>query len=157
MKKVSLVTAVLLAFVATVHAGGYFNEKTGEYEMPPPKITMEKNIPGEFYGEWCYTNEDSTDGSVGYRLPSWSEPGLCDKKAKLLNISEQDFSAENFNCAVKSKVKVIVIVDCAPSGCGTTAKFTASCFRGTDPKATSIFRVEIDRYKGNLGIKYSRK
>ena len=131
------------------NAGGYYNPKTGNYEMPPPKTTTEKNIPSDFFGEWCYVG-DNGNGGINYRLPSWSEPGLCDKKDKLLNISGQTFGADEIYCDLTSKVKVTE--ECAPSGCGTTAKFTASCYPGSNPNAKSTFKIEIGRYKGNLDI-----
>ena len=84
---------------------GYYNPKTGNYEMPPPKTTMEKNIPSDFFGEWCYVG-DNGNGGINYRLPSWSEPGLCDRKDKLLNISAQTFGADEIYCDLTSKVKV---------------------------------------------------
>lgn len=149
MKKF-LATLATVLIVTPAIAGGYFNPKTGEYEMPPPKITMEKTIPSAFFGEWCYVDDLGKEG-INYQLPSWADAGQCEKKDKLLSISEQEFSANEIYCDLKSKVKVTV--DCAPSGCGTTAKFTASCYPGTNPNATSISRIEIYRYKGNLYLK----
>lgn len=111
---------------------------------------MEKTIPADFFGEWCYAGDNGNEG-INYRLPSWSDLGACDKKDKILNISEQQFSAEAIYCDLKSKVKVTV--ECAPSGCGTTAKFAVSCYPGTNPNSRSSQQVELYRYKGNLDLK----
>ena len=111
MKTILIATAAVL--IVTPAIAGGFNPKTGEYHLPPPKITTEKNIPAYFYGEWCYANDyvdNNGRDAVDYRLPSWSDPGMCDKKEKLLDISEQEVSAEGINCVLTSKVKVIVIV-----------------------------------------------
>jgi hypothetical protein len=70
MKTLLITTALLVALVAPVasaHAGGYFNPKTGNYEMPPPRITMEKNIPADFYGEWCYVGDNGANEGINYR------------------------------------------------------------------------------------------
>jgi hypothetical protein len=136
--------------IVTPALAGFYNEKTGEYDVPPPKITMEKSIPAELFGEWCYAGDGGANG-INYQLPSWAETGLCDKKDKILNISAQNFAVNEIYCTLASKVKVTV--ECAPSGCGTAAKFTASCYPGSNPNSRSTKQMEFSRYKGNLDIK----
>ena len=145
----SLLIATAAVFIVTPAFAGFYNPKTGNYDVPPPKTTMEKNIPAELFGEWCYAGDGAND--INYQLPSWAETGLCDKKDKILNISSQNFYADEIYCDLTSKVKVTV--ECAPSGCGTAAKFTASCYPGSNPKARSTKQMEFSRYKGNLYLK----
>ena len=63
MKNFLIATAAVF-IVTHANAGGYFNPKTGNYEMPPPKTTMEKNIPSDFFGEWCYVGDNGNGGSI---------------------------------------------------------------------------------------------
>jgi hypothetical protein len=61
MKNFLIATAAVF-IVTHANAGGYYNPKTGNYEMPPPKTTMEKNIPSDFFGEWCYVGDNGKWG-----------------------------------------------------------------------------------------------
>jgi hypothetical protein len=146
----SFLIATAAVFIMTPAFAGFYNPETGNYEVPPPKTTTEKNIPDELFGEWCYVSDDANEG-INYQLPSWAEPGLCDKKDKILNISSQNFAANEIYRDLASKVKVTV--ECAPSGCGTSAKFTASCYPGSNPNTKSTKQIEFSRYKGNLYLK----
>ena len=143
-------TTALVFSAPLAPAGGYLNPKTGNYEMPPPKITTENNIPADFFGEWCYVGDDGHEG-INYRLPSWAELGLCDKKDKSSEYLATKLAADEIYCDLTSKVKVTV--ECAPSGCGTTAKFAASCYPGSNPNAKSTKEMELYHYKGNLYLK----
>jgi hypothetical protein len=113
------------------------------------KQSIEKNLPDEFYGEWCFAAPDDPQAGTNYQLPSWAEK--CDKE-KILSISREGFAAGETSCHPISKIKVKV--ECAHSGCDTSATFKAECSRavaGTNRNWSADF--EIRRYKGNLYLK----
>jgi hypothetical protein len=137
--------AVIMAFIAwTLPA------------LAQDKQSIEKNLPDELYGEWCYVAPDDGSGTgTNYRLPSWAD--TCDKD-KILSISRESVYVNNTYCHPISKIKVKV--ECAPSGCGTSAAFRATCEQTivppngmTSTNRTWTTNIEIGRYKGNLDVK----
>jgi hypothetical protein len=112
------------------------------------KQSIEKNLPNDLYGEWCFVGpEDDPQLGTNYRLPSWADK--CDKH-KILSIGSDWFEADNTYCHPISRIKVKI--ECAPSGCGTSATFRAACTQTiTNRSWTGGF--EIGRYKGNLDLK----
>jgi hypothetical protein len=143
---------LLLALVALVILGvpafaAFYNPKTDTYDVPPPTTKIEKNFPDDLYGAWCFVGlNDPQYGGINYRLPSWAD--TCEKN-KILAIGRNWFEDGDISCHSISKIKVTV--ECAPSGCGTTATFSAEC-TGT-PNRTWKANVTIYRYKGNLDLK----
>jgi hypothetical protein len=53
---------------------------------------IEKNLPDDFYGEWCFAEPDNGTTGANYKLPSWAD--TCDKN-KVLSIGRQWFEAGN--------------------------------------------------------------
>jgi hypothetical protein len=155
MAKFLIVAAFLFALAAPASApsfaGGLYNPKTGNYEMPLPTITIEKTIPADLQGEWCYASTDPNEETTNYELPSWSEPGACDKKDKILSVSDRSVSVNEIYCEPSSKINVKV--DCAPSGCSTEATFAAQCYQGMSPNVKWKTAFKLSRYKGNIWVK----
>jgi hypothetical protein len=106
------------------------------------KQTIEKKIPEDLLGEWCFAYDDPQFGTH-YQLPSWAD--TCDKH-KILSIGSQWFEADDISCHPVSRIKVKI--ECANTGCGTSATFMAAC-TGTN----RTWMVTIYRYKGNLDLK----
>lgn len=118
------------------------------YAFAQDKQSIEKYLPDDLYGEWCFVGpEDDPQLGTNYRLPSWADKY---DKDKILSIGRDWFEVDNTYCHPTSRITVKI--ECAPSGCGTSATFRAACTQTITVRSwTGGF--EIGRYKGNLDLK----
>ena len=108
----------------------------GSAALAQDKQSVEKSLPDDLYGEWCFAEPDDPQSGTNYRLPSWADK--CDKD-KILSIGRQWIESGDTYCQPISKIKTKV--ECAPSGCQTSATF-----RGTArPNFIRVFGARIWR------------
>jgi uncharacterized protein YecT (DUF1311 family) len=105
---------------------------------------VEKTMPINFIGEWCYSSQENK--TTSYTLPSWTEDGHC---TKILSIYQYGFEGEDRSC---EPVSVRLTRDTAPSGTAYIATVTARCQPNGSTTARKLQTFEFNRYKGNLTV-----
>jgi hypothetical protein len=114
-------------------------------------------MPTEFIGEWCYESGSDdpkvrVDEKFSYVLPSWVAEGeTCDRN-KILSIESYGFY---FNDEHTQFVPVSGVskVECAHTGCGTSAKIIA---REPWPDNAKARIFLMSRYKGHLTVEQAK-
>lgn len=108
-------------------------------------VAADVTMPIMFVGDWCYG--DKENATTNYRLPSWSDDGLC---KRILSIDPWSFySQDGWNC---EPLKVRQKKDCAPSGCAYEASVIARCRPNGPTTPGAITEFKFSRYKGNLYV-----
>ena len=143
MKKVLATGVALLALAIAIAA---------------PVQAKQVTMPAEFIGEWCYEtgNDDPNvrvDERFSYVLPSWVPEGETCNKDKILSVEGYGFYFHDENTQF-IPISVVSKEDCAPSGCGTSAKITAQEWPNNPKSKNRIFL--ISRYKGHLAVEEAK-
>jgi hypothetical protein len=156
MKRAMIKLPAFLDRPAAIALAIYLLAAVGAMLLATQTFAKEVWMPAPFIGEWCYETTYNDDpavragGAYSYKLPSWMSDGeTCDKN-KILSITYYDFTFFDENATFVPD-SVTVKEECAPSGCGQSAKIVARGFNSNKPR---IFL--IDRYKGHLSVEEAK-
>ncbi len=104
----------------------------------------EETMPIMFAGDWCFSSREKK--ATGYKLPSWSEDGIC---KKILSVNPWRFYSEGWGC---EPIRIRQKKDCAPSGCAYIAQVIARCQPDGTVTRGQERTFEFSRYKGSLDV-----